>query len=153
MNKQRFQITDVLALLTLAVFALCLLLVLLTGASRYRDLVERGEAAYTKRTALSYLTTRVQQSETVRAGDFENCPALILEDTVDGEVYTTRIYCYEGWLRELYTVPGAKVSPADGEKLLEAEGLQLSADKQLLTVTLGADSLLLYLPAGAEVVP
>lgn len=153
MKERPFRITDMLALLTLAVFALCILLVLLTGASFYRDLVDRGETTYTHRTALQYLATRVQQAQIVKSGELADCPALILEETLGEEIYTTHIYCYEGWLRELYTVPGAELDPNDGEKLLEAQGFSLSRQEKLLTVTLGEDSLFLYLPAGSEVAP
>ena len=141
---------QVLALLCLTVFALCLLLVLLSGASCYRGLVERGEESYGRRTALQYLTTRIRQAEGVEVGDFEGCPALILEETVENETYTTKVYCYEGWLRELYTVPGAKLPPKAGTAILEAEELSLARDGDLLKVTLDAQELLVYLPGEVE---
>ena len=137
---------QVLALLCLTVFALCLLLVLLSGASCYRGLVERGEETYGRRTALQYLTTRIRQAETVEIGDFEGCPALILEETVENETYTTKVYCYEGWLRELYAVPGAKLPLKAGTAILEAEDLTLTRDGDLLKVTLDSQDLLVYLP-------
>ena len=150
MREHPLRITDMLALLTLAVFALCVLLVLLTGAGLYRDLTDSGETAYNQRTALAYLTTRVQQAQKVTTHEADG---LILEDAVDGERYTTRIYCYEGWLRELYTVPGAQIAPEYGEKLLQAESLSVSLEDQLLTINIGKERLLLYLPTGAEVSP
>ena len=137
---------QVLALLCLTVFALCLLLVLLSGASCYRGLVERGEESYGRRTALQYLTTRIRQAEEVDIEDFDGCPALILEETVEKETYTTKVYCYEGWLRELYAVPGAKLPPKAGTAILEAEELSLTLDGDLLKVTLDAQELLVYLP-------
>lgn len=146
MKENASRMTQVLALLTLTVFALCVLLVLLTGASCYRALVERGEDSYARRTALQYLTTRVRQAETVEIGEFEGCEGLILEETVDGERYTTRIYCYDGWLRELYTVPGAQVPPKAGTEILEAETLKLSREGSLLRVKLGEEEILLHLP-------
>ena len=146
MKENASRMTQVLALLTLTVFALCVLLVLLTGASCYRSLVDRGEDSYARRTALQYLTTRVRQAETVEIGEFEGCEGLILEETVDGERYTTRIYCYDGWLRELYTVPGAQVPPKAGTEILEAETLKLSREGSLLRVKLGEEEILLHLP-------
>lgn len=153
MNQKSYRITRVLTLLTLTVFALCLLLVLLTGASVYRDLVDRKEVAYARRTALQYLTTRVHQAETVKTGTLEDCEALILGHTVDGELYTTHIYCYDGWLRELYTVPGARISPSAGETLLKAQSLSLALEGDLLTLCLDNQELYLYLPVGREVMP
>lgn len=151
--KENRRITDVLALLCLTVFALCVLLVLLSGASVYRKLADSGEEAYTRRTALQYLTTRVRQAETVQTGTLEGCEALILEETVDGETYTTWVYCYEGWLRELYAVPGADLPPKAGEAIVEAEDFCVKQVESLLTVTLDTQQLLLYLPTERAVVP
>lgn len=153
MNQKFYRITRLLTLLTLTVFALCLLLVLLTGASVYRNLVERKETAHARRTALQYLTTRVHQAETINTGTLEDCEALILGHTIDGELYTTHIYCYDGWLRELYTVPGARVSPDAGEALLNAQSLSLTLEGDLLTLCLDNQELYLYLPAGREATP
>lgn len=153
MRKPSSQIHQVLALLTLAVFALCVLLVLLTGADRYRSLVERSGDAYTLRTALQYLTTRVHQAETVEIGTLEGREALILGETLDGECYETYLYCHEGWLRELYAVPGAELPLTAGEPILEAASLALQLEDALLTVWLEEDALLLHLPQGTEVGP
>lgn len=153
MKENRFQIQQVLTLLTLAVFALGLLLVLLTGASAYGRLVDRGETAYGRRTALQYLTTRIRQADTVELGQLEGCEALVLGEFIDGERYTTHIYCYEGWLRELYTVPGAVVPPQAGEAIVEAESLSLEREEDLLRIRFGTEELLLYFPAGSEVEP
>ena len=150
MKKNHSQITNLAALLVFTVFALCVLLVLLTGANLYRSLVEDGEAQYLRRTSLQYLTTRIRQAEAVEVGTFQGCPALILEEAED---CTTWVYCYEGWLRELYTVPGAQVLPGDGEALLEAEALSLQQEGNLLTLTLDEDTLYLWLPEGRLVEP
>lgn len=153
MKENRSRITDVLGLLCLTGFALCLLLVLLTSASLYRNLVDRGETSYVRRTALQYLTTRVHQAERVTVGNLEGCEALILEETVDGEVYTTWVYCYDGWLRELCAVPGAKLPPKAGETILETEYFSLRREEHLLSVTFDGEELLLYLPTERTVGP
>lgn len=153
MKERNSPITEVLALLNLTVFALCVLLVLLAGARIYRNLVDRGQKVYEQRTALQYLTTRVRQAQTVEIGNLEDCEALILKETLEGETYTTYVYCYEGWLRELYAVAGAKLPPQAGEPLLEGENLHLKQEGSLLTVTFAGAELLLHLPAGRTVGP
>lgn len=153
MNENPFRITRVLSLLTLTVFALCVLLVLLTAADLYRTLVDRGEASYARRTALQYLTTRVRQAETLETGMLDDCEALILTETVDGECYTTHIYCYEGQLRELYSIPGAKLPPQAGESVLDGDTFSPKLEENLLTITFGEAELLLQLPAGGTVRP
>ena len=149
MKERSSQFTQVLALLCLLVFALCVLLVVLSGASCYQDLVERGEVSYADRTVIQYLTTRVNQAQRVKIGDFEGMETLILEETIDGESYTTRVYCHDGWLRELYTVPGAKLHPDAGTPILEGEKLELSKQGSLLKLILDGRELLLYLEVGS----
>lgn len=150
MKEKRFAIFNLAALLVLTIFALGILLVLLTGATVYRGLVEDGEGAYLRRTAAQYLTTRIRQAEGVAVGSFDGCQALLLEEEGDT---VTRIYCWDGWLRELYTVPEAQVSAKDGERLLEAESLALKQEDHLLTLTVGSDTLYLWLPERRSVGP
>lgn len=150
MKEKRHTILDLAALLVLTAFALCVLLVLLTGANLYRSLVEEGEEGYLRRTALQYLTTRIRQAESVEIGTFEGCDALILREEAGA---VTRVYCFDGWLRELYAVPEARVSPGDGEILLEAESLSVTREDRLLTLTLGSEALYLWLPEGGSVGP
>ena len=96
MKKNASKITDLLALTVFAVFAVCVLVVLLYGAGSYRALVQRGEESFRLRTCTQYVATRVLQAETVTVADFDGCPALQLSEQVDGTVYVTRVYCCGG---------------------------------------------------------
>ena len=115
-----------LALLLLGVFGVCVLSVLLTGAGAYRGLAERDREAYSWRTASQYLTTKVRQADQwngVAVEDFGGRDALALTEEIDGEVYITRIYCDDGYIRELFASADAEMAPEDGEKILEAGDL------------------------------
>ena len=46
MKEKRTKMTDLLALLVFAMFAVCVMAVLLTGAKVYRNVVDRGEAQF-----------------------------------------------------------------------------------------------------------
>lgn len=141
----------VAALLLTAVFAACLLLVLLTGAGGYRRLTERDRAAYDRRTALQYIATKVRQADAadcVSLTDFGGVPALRLAETVEGADYETYLYAYDGYLRELYAAAEAGLSPEDGEKVLPADGLTLSLEEGLLRVETAGGSLMLALRSG-----
>lgn len=153
MRKRPFRISQILTLLTLTLFSLSLLLVLLTGASFYKDLVAQGEASYARRTKLLYLTTRVRQAQRVTVGTFHDRNALILEDTIDGEGYTTHIYCYDGWLMELYAVAEAKLPVQAGTPILEGDSLSVKQEQGLLTLTLDDETLFLYRPDYEEAGP
>lgn len=148
--KQR-KITDLLALLVFAVFALCILLVLLTGAGAYRNLVRQGQTQYHSRTALQYLSTRVRQAESVALEDFEGCEALACRERVGEKTYVTRVYCFDGWLRELFCAEMAQLSPEDGEKVLEADRISFQLETDLLTVQTDGGKLTLLLRSGREI--
>lgn len=129
MEKKQSKLTGLLVLVVFALFALCILLVLLTGAKVYDGVVQRGQTAWEYRTAAQYLATRVRQSDAAGAlavEDFGGESALVIRQEIGGEVYATRIYCYEGWLRELFSAENGGFSPEDGEKLLEMAFLRFA---------------------------
>ena len=147
-KTQKHHTTGLLALLLFGLFAVCILAVLLTGGQTYRRLSERDDAAYAARTAAQYLSTRVRQAEAVEVSSFAGLDALTLTEELEGAAYVTRIYCYDGWLRELFAAADAEMSPADGEKVLEAVELTAERQENLLTVTLDGQEILLHLRAG-----
>lgn len=153
MKDRTHKITDLLSLTVLTVFALCTLVVLLLGGRVYRNLVEAGGETYRSRTTVQYLTTRVQQAGAVSVEAFGDTDALVIREEQGSRVYLTRIYCHDGWLRELYCAETAQLQPADGEKILEAESLTLLLEDGLLTAEIDGSSLLLQLRSRQEVSP
>ena len=154
-NDGHRNITRLLTLVVFGAFALCVAAVLLTGAGTYRTLTQRGSAAHSQRIAARYLTTRFQQAAAVQVEDFCGLPALTDREEIDGKTYVTRVYCYEGTLRELFAAENAPVAPGDGEVILEAESLTFSRADQLLTVEIThpdgrTQRLLLAMPAWKE---
>ena len=150
------QLNGLMALLLFGVFATCVLAVLLTGANAYRRLTQRDQAAYLRRTCVQYLATRVRQADSrdcVAVEDFDGGDALILMET--GGDYATRIYCYDGWLMELYAAADADMEPQDGEKVLELGSLTLSLEDGRLTADVAdqegtTETLRLTLRSGEE---
>lgn len=149
------KIEGLAALLLLGVFAVCVLAVLLTGAGAYRRLVDRDQAAYARRTCAQYLTTRVRQADAldhVEIRSFGDGDALCLFE--EGG-YVSRVYCYDGWLMELYASEEADLAPEDGERLLETGDLRMSLENGLLELTVvspdgEAETLYLSLRSGEE---
>lgn len=119
--------TDALVVLVLlGVFAVCILSVLLTGAEAYSRLSQRDRESYDRRTAGQYLASRVRQGDRlggISTEEFGGCPALVLTEEIEGALYETRIYCYDGYLRELFAEKDSGLLPEDGEKVLPAESL------------------------------
>ena len=135
-----------LMLLLFGVFAVCVLIVLLTGARAYRGLTDRDRAAFDRRTCAQYIATKVRQGDaagTVRVEDFCGESALQL---IDGEAgCVTWLYCHDGWLMELYTFADARLEPQDGERIMPLEGLSFEEKGSFVTAELqlgegGADT-------------
>lgn len=139
----KHHIDGLVALLLFGVFAACVLVVLFTGADAYRRLTDRDQAAYERRTGVQYIATRVRQADHaggIAVEDFGGVDALVLGAD---EVYASRVYCYDGWLMELYTLAEEPMEPQDGQRILEAQDLELSLEDGLLKAVL-------TLPGGTE---
>ena len=132
-NRKATALTGIAALLVFAVFAVGILSVLLGGAGVYQRLTRRNSHAYESRTAAQYLTTKVRQGDGLpRLEIFGGSDTLVLSQNIQGKEYQTRIYCHDGWLRELFAAAGGDFSPADGEKILPMENLEISQEGKLL---------------------
>lgn len=137
--------TSLLGLPVFALFALCLLLTVLTGAKAYRQTVEITEDTSDRRTKLQYLSTKVRQGQDISLEDFGGCEALALREEIDGECYVTYVYCHGGWLRELFCADGASLSPEDGETVIRADSLTFLLEDDLITLQLDGETLYLSL--------
>lgn len=153
MKEKYTKTTDLLALMVFAIFAVCVLLVLLYGANAYRNLVRSSGERFETRTASQYVTTRIHQAKSVTVADFDGCDALVIPEEIDGMGYVTRIYCHDGYLRELFSTQHAALSPEDGEKILPAQRFCAAVEDGLLTVTIDGREVKLYLHAGGEAAP
>lgn len=160
-ERGKGNIAGLAALLLFGVFAVCVVLVLLTGADAYRGLTQRDQSAYSHRTAAQYLTTRVRQADRegkISVGQFGGEDALLLEEEMDGISFVTRVYYYDGAIRELFSFADETFEPRDGEEILPARGLKLEQNGSWLTVSIVSEDgtvqdLTLYLRSGEGVLP
>ena len=146
------------ALAVLAVFAMGILGTLLGGVGIYRRLTQRDRASFDSRTCVQYMATRVRQADgAVETGIFGEGDALLVAQPAQDGDYLTRIYCYDGWMMELFSARSADLAPQDGEKILPARELTLELEDGLLRVRVtdmdgAVHDLYLYLRHG-EVLP
>ena len=127
-EQKEYKINQLLTLLLFTVFTICILFVLLTGAGIYKQLTEKNQNCYDKRTAVQYLTTRVRQNDKnnlIEIRQFGEDEALILKEKIHETEYETVIYCYDGYLREIFSSSVEEFSPEDGNKILEMKHLML----------------------------
>lgn len=137
MKHRKSLLPGLAALMALTVFAVGALGTLLGGAGIYRRLTERDRASYTSRTCLQYIVTRARQaSGEIRTAGFGGGDALVIPEKIAGKTYLTRVYCFDGWLMELFSPEDGDFSPEDGEKLLPARELDAELEDGLLKVVL-----------------
>ena len=116
--------------------------VLLGGVRVYKGLTQQGQQDYDRRTCLQYLSTKLSQIPTpdsITIRQFGDQDALFLLETVENREYVTRIYCYNGWLMELFSVNSDSFAPEDGEKILPLDRLSISQTGSLLTLQAAKD--------------
>ena len=138
-TKPKHQIDGLIALVLFGVFAACILSVLLTGADAYRRLTERDHESFGGRTGIQYVATKVRQANSgadISVSKLGNVDTLCISEKIGERTYLTRVYCYDGWLREIFTAASTDCRPEDGEEILRAEKLDMSLDGGLLDLSL-----------------
>jgi hypothetical protein len=94
---------------------------------------------YQVRTVSSYLEEKIRQNDAlgqIEVGSISGTEALVLSSTEGENTYRTYIYCYDGYLRELFLMEGASVGPESGQKIMELTDFSVSnVSENLLKVT------------------
>jgi hypothetical protein len=122
--------SSVIFVLTLAgIFAASILMVLMLGVNVYGNLQQTAEQQFNDRVSFSYVATKIRTHDSenaIRVGEFAGASALFLDDEFYDEEFTTIIYTYNGWLKEIFT---------DKESTLDEDSwLTGSAGMQLLEI-------------------
>ena len=154
MKSNERKIENLVSPLLFAIFAFCILFVLLTGARAYRAVTERDNAAFDSRTAAQYIATRVRSGDEngmLEVGELDGCSALILSESVEGKTYRTFVYAYEGYLCELFTEEGSGLGASDGEPLFPLESLTFTEDGACVSAALSDTTLTFLLRSNGEV--
>ena len=136
MKSRKTGFEKLAVLLLTGIFAVSLLLVLLTGVKTYRRLTEHGRESYDRRTVAQYITTKIRQSDSegsVSVEPFGEGSALVLRENINGISYLTRIYAYDGYLMELLSSETAEMSPSDGTKIIGLCNIDFSCENGIVT--------------------
>ena len=137
-KKTSYTVDTAFVLVLFAVFAITVLMVLMTGANVYKNTQAIMQQRYEERTCLSYITAKVNNLDAkgqVSVSEFNGREALVFKSNVGGIESETKMYYYGGYVRELTTPLNAKLKPSAGQKIVPAKDLDFKADGDLLTVT------------------
>lgn len=126
MNRRadsRHSIDIVFLVVIFLVFTFSALSALLLSVNFYRNTIEKSARNEAARAAVAYIREVVHQHDQagmVSLEEFDGIPCMRIGQEGD---YCLYLYLKDYELRELYTKEGAKVSAADGQKLLELKEL------------------------------
>ena len=128
------------ALMLTCVFGATLLLSLTAGAGVCRRVEDRVEESAQSRVSLSYVTARIHaydRAGMVEAGSFGDGGAVFLYEEIDGFLYETVLYVYDGNLMEMLCEKGWEMDPEFGEIISPAQALAVTEpQKGLLRLAL-----------------
>ena len=126
MKRKETRLDTIIVLVLLCVFAASVLMTLLLGTRIYSSMSKSSALAYNERTCMSYLAEKLRHNDTrdsVYIGEFDGLNAVFLDTEANSVMYSDIIYCYDGWLWELYCEKDAPFSRTDGTKVIEAESV------------------------------
>jgi len=142
------RIDTVFVIIIFCVFAVSVLMVLMLGASVYRNMIETSREGQDERVVLSYIWTKVKNTddnENVYIGDFHGIPALSIDEKLGGTLYRTVIYHFNGWVYELFSEADLNFYPEDGIRITRLASLSFQElDNGLIQVSAGARNLLIF---------
>jgi len=132
------------------VFALCLTLVLLMGASSFRGVSQRAEQQYSERTPLLYLSQKIRsfdRSDGVGIENINGITTLVLTEAS----YDVFIYHHDGHIKELLVFHGDRIDLDIGIDVFAAQSMELErVSESLIKTTVDGKSI--YVNVQSEVV-
>jgi hypothetical protein len=124
-KRQKVWIVNLFSvLLIIGVFILTSLILVNVGIGAYKNIVLTTNDNFQLRTSLSYVATKVRQSDTVDSlyiEEKEGISVLVLGEEIEGDRYETLIYPYKGYLCELYREAGMDYDLSYGVPTIEID--------------------------------
>ncbi len=125
-------ISGAFVFLLLGIFVVFSTWMVLLSAQFYRVTVEQTSTHNTQRVLGSYLMNVVRgndAADAVRVEQTGETEVLCFEYDLDGLLCSTRIYCWDGYIRELFSEATQKFEPSYGEKICAAQGFVPSVNE------------------------
>lgn len=144
-KNENKHMVDVLFVLSLfCVFAFSALMLVIIGANVYKKTAEHMDTNYASRISYAYLSEKIRQNDRADAlsvGSYGDGDALIISEEINGKVYYTYLYQYDGKLRELFTGTPDTLRPEAGQAIMDCSSFSVSAvsDKLYFVSLTGSD--------------
>ena len=121
----------------LGLFAVMSTLMVLLGAQMYRNTVDRAAANNEDRVLGAYVRSMIRAEDAANAmetGEYDGVKTLAMREDLDGEMYVTWLYCYDGQLYEWFTSDDGYFNPESGTAICPAQRFEPRLENGLLTV-------------------
>ena len=104
-SKHGHRLHTLVILILFLVFALSSVSVLMYGTKVYKSVTEKTDENYSLRTGLIYLSNKIKAADksSIYMDTYQKVDMLVIPEEIEGQMYETRIYCYNGQLREIFT--------------------------------------------------
>lgn len=116
-------------------FTVSVVFVLLSGVQVYRSTTDSMNEHYENNTLLTYLSVKLKhydKRDGIEIGQVNDIDALVFCEVYGNEIYKTYIYCFNGYVCELFTRGNVMPSVELGEKIIPADKLTFLSVKPSL---------------------
>ena len=156
MGKSTHAISGVFVFLLLGIFAVFSTVMVMMSAKAYKGMVEQSALHNSVRVASSYIRTMLRaddESGVLKIEDVDGVHTITMENDWE-DIYVTRLYVYEGKLREWFAMAEIPFEPQNGETVCDLDSMQAEFVNGILKVTVtenGTEMEINYAPrASAE---
>ena len=134
--------SGVFVFMLLGLFAVFSTLMVMFGVRAYRSAAELSGVHGRSRIASAYLRSMARGSDedgALRIETVDGVETVTLLSSYDDEEYVTRLYVYDGYLREWFTEASEPFEPENGETVCEADAMTAELEGNLLIVSVETD--------------
>jgi len=131
-------VSGLFAFALIGVFALCALMIVVSGVRSYRSMGSANLLGSQRRTALGYVSGKLRalgDRDSVSIREEQGVRILVLTEEVDGAVYETRIFFGGGRLCEQFCEAGLEFDPESAEQIAELPGFSFERTGDLVTLS------------------
>lgn len=140
-NPPSHAISGVFVFLVLGIFAVFSTVMVLLGARAYKSTADRAAEHNADRIGMAYVRSMVRgndEDQCIRVETVNGVPTISMRNVYDGDAYVTRLYVYDGMLREWFTEESEEFIPENGESVCAMDEMNAEVAGQLMTVRLRA---------------
>lgn len=136
MGKSTHAISGVFVFLLLGIFAVFSTIMVLMSAKAYKGMVDEAALHNSIRVASSYIRTMLRSDDetgVLKIEEVNGIHTITMENDWE-DIYVTRLYVYEGKLREWFAMAEIPFVPENGETVCDLDSMKAEISDGILKV-------------------